>query len=137
MDAKVRLVPNPHRQGAIDRVIVIGRSSDPQRVIVLNIDALNKSPQLLARFNPGYHYATKFWTLVSCLIFIGGIVLSFIWQSWAFLAALALSIALYRANQKSVADFAREALVSDPNAANYFATLGLVWEVNERSLVVE
>ncbi|MGC2416051.1 MAG: hypothetical protein WA459_25570 [Stellaceae bacterium] len=107
MTAKVMLVPNPHRSGAIDRVIVIGKSDDQQRLIVLNIGALDKSPKLLKRFNAGYYYATRFWDTISSLVIIGGIVLSFIWHWWAFLAGMAVAVVVYRATRQSVADFAQ------------------------------
>jgi hypothetical protein len=137
MTVKVMLAPNPNRSGLIDRVIVIGKSDDQQRLIVLNIDALNKSPQLLKRFNAGYYYATKTWGAVSVFIIIGGIVLSFLWYWWAFLVGIAVGVIVYRANRQSVADFALQSLSENPEAYQHFLSLGLVWEANTKNVVPE
>ena len=135
MAAKVMLVPNPNKSGAIDRVIVIGKSEDQQRLRVLNIDALSQNPKLLRPFNSGYYYATMFWNVVSSLILVGGIILSFLWQWWAFIAGFVIAFVVFRSNKTSVADFAEQSLREHAEAYEHFASLGLVWEVSPESLV--
>ncbi|MEJ2625956.1 MAG: hypothetical protein P8Z80_15935 [Pseudolabrys sp.] len=135
MTTQVMLAPNPNRAGAIDRVVVIGRSANPQRVIVLNVDGIAKKPEILKRFNPGYFWATKMWNAVSIIVALAGIALSFLWYWWAFIAGFILAFVVYRSNRTSVADFAQEAMANDPNAESYFTSLGLVWEVDANALV--
>jgi hypothetical protein len=72
---------------------------------------------------------------VSGLIIIVGIFFSFIWHWWAFLIGIAVGSAVYRSNRQSVVDCAREALSNNPNAHQYFSSLGLVWEANAKSVV--
>src|SRR5262245_10359664 len=128
MASKVMLASNPNRSGGIDRVIVIGKSSDPDRVIVLSVDALSRDRNLLKRFNPSYYRATTFWDVIGTLIMIAGIPLSFVWHWWAFLVGFGVAAILHRSNQKSIADFAYEVLASNPDSVRFFASLGLVWE---------
>jgi len=137
MASQIMLAPNPTRSGAIDRVLIIANGSSPEKAVVLNVDELSKNSKLLTQFNPGYHYATKFWDAVSALILVGGIVLSFVWHWWAWIAGFVIAFVIYRSNRKSVADFAKEILDNDPNAIVHFASLGLIWEINRAALVPE
>lgn len=135
MSRKTMLTPRPGNSGSIARVIVL--TDGPDGVLVLDIDALHRDPTHLKRFNPGYSAAARFWGVISSLVALTGIGLSFFWHWWAFLAGFALSFALYRANAASTADFAIEAIQKNPDAVHYFTTRGLTWLAPRSSLVAD
>src|SRR4029453_827499 len=97
-----------HRAGAIDRVIVLGKSEDQTQLRVLNIDALAKNPQLLKRYGSSYSYATVFWNVVSAIVLVGSIIVSFMWYWWLFIVGFVVAIVIHRSNKASVADFVQE-----------------------------
>jgi hypothetical protein len=133
--AQVMLAPNPNRLGAVDRVIVLGKTADQARLIVLNIDALAKNPQLMKRYGKSYLHAVMLWNAVSTVVLVGGIAASFIWHWWLFLVGFGIAIVIHRSNQRSAADFAQEILADNPEAYQHFVSLGLVWDAAEQSLV--
>jgi hypothetical protein len=48
-----------------------------------------------------------------------------------------IAFVVYRSNRKSVGDFAKEVLDNNPDAIVYFASLGLIWEIDRTALVPE
>lgn len=135
MTVKIMLCPNPYRNKAIDRVIVLGRSEDGQFARVLNIDAIHKDPTILKPFGANYSRATTLWNFVALLIFVVGVGLSFYWKWWAFIPGAIICYVFLRANRTSTGDFAVEVLANNSDAYSYFVQKGLVWEAPVQSLV--
>ena len=69
MATREMLAPNPHRTMGIDHVIVVGKSADQQRLVVLSVDALVKNPALMQTYGSEYKWATVFWNLVGAIMF--------------------------------------------------------------------
>ena len=131
------LAPNPNRGGDVDRVVVVGRSADQNSVIVLNIDALSKNPNLL-RFPSSRHISvSKFWNAVIVLVLVGFVALSFFWHWWAFIAGFIVSLGIHHATRHSVPGFDLESLAENPENFAYYASQGLVWEASPQSVVPE
>ena len=68
MATREMLAPNPHRSMGIDHVIVVGKSADQQRLVVLSVGALVKNPALTQTYGSGYKWATVFWNVVGAIM---------------------------------------------------------------------
>lgn len=132
---RTMLAPNPNGSGSIVRVIVLGKSDDGQWLKVLGIDPISQNPAILKRFNPGYVYATRFYAAVATIIMFAGIGLSFFWHWWAFIVGFVIGYIIQNATQKSVADFAAEALAAHKDALQYFEELGLIWDAKATTVM--
>lgn len=133
---QIYLAPNPHRNMAIDRVIVLNRSENGEALLVLNVDALKNNPtELLKPFGSRYTGALNIWDWIALIVAFVSIVLSFIWHWWTFIPGLLLGGVLGKANQQSAADFAIEILARDKTAFDFWNGKGLVWTASAKSLV--
>jgi hypothetical protein len=121
----------------IDRVIVLAETADKQNVVVLSVDGLNKDPSAMRSLSGAQRGAVALWSIVSTVVFIAGIVGSFIWHWWAFLPATALAVVLHWANAKSLTDFNLEFLPRDAITIERLTQRGLVWTAPSRSVVPE
>ena len=135
MATREMLAPNPHRSMGIDHVIVVGKSADQQRLVVLSVDALVKNPALMQTYGSGYKWATVFWNLVGAIMFLGGFALSLLWHCWAFIAGFVLAVMILKATRRSKADFVVAMLATNREARAHFVEQGLIWEAPTQSVV--
>jgi hypothetical protein len=71
-------------------------------------------------------YADIFWTSVTLIFFIGGIVASFIWYWWAFIAGLFLSYIVSKANTKSNSENILDVITRDEGYYNRLMRNGFI-----------
>lgn len=135
MATREMLAPNPHRSMGIDHVIVVGKSADQQRLVVLSVGALVKNPALTQTYGSGYKWATVFWNVVGAIMFLGSIACSFLWHWWAFIAGFVLAVMILKATRRSKADFVVEILATNREARARFMEQGLIWEAPTQSVV--
>lgn len=135
MAGEVMLCPNPNRDMAVDRVVIVGRTADKQFVRVLNVGAIEKDPTILKPLGKGHSSAATFWNFIAIVILISSIVASFMWHWWAFLIGVVATFVLIKANQTSVVGAALEIVASDPGTIDYFTQRGLVWEARAENVV--
>jgi hypothetical protein len=121
----------------IDRVVILSEMADKQNVVVLSVDALNKDPSVIGSLGGRRKGAALLLDVVGTVVFIAGIVGSFMWHWWAFLPATALTLLLHRANLKSLTDFNLERLPKDASTIERLTHKGLVWTAPARSVVPE
>jgi hypothetical protein len=119
----------------IDHVIVVGKSADQQRLVVLSVDALVKNPALMQTYGSGYKWATVFWNVVGAIMFLGSIACSFLWHWWAFIAGFVLAVMILKATRRSKADFVVAMLATNREARAHFVEQGLIWEAPTQSIV--
>jgi len=135
MATREMLAPNPYKSMGIDHVVVVGRSADQQRLVVLSVDALVMNPALLQTYGSGYKWATVFWNVVGTVMFLGSIACSFLWHWWAFTAGFVLAVMILKATRRSKADFVVEKLATSQEARARFMEQGLIWEAPTQSVV--
>jgi hypothetical protein len=135
MAAHTMLTPNPRRVGSIARVIVIGTSADKKHHTVLNVDPFRERPALLRPLNRGFYHAMIFWRFTGVAIMLLGIALAFLWHWWACILGLVIGAMVFRANSRSAVDFVIQSLRDNPNALNYFNSLGVIWDAKVENVV--
>ena len=129
------LAPNSDRSVGVEHVIVVEKSADQQRLVVLSVDELVKNPAMMETYDSGYKWMTVLWSLVGAITFLGGVALSLLWQWWAFIAGFVLAVMLLKATRRSKLDFLVEKLATNREARTRFAEQGLIWEAPSQSVV--
>jgi hypothetical protein len=124
---KTGMVPNPCRNGAISRVLIL--SEQDGQALCLDPAPFDRKPELLRAYNPGYVFALKFWRWISALVVVAGIAGSFLWHWWVFIPGLLLSTFIHQMNSKSAGQFAAEAFRQHESAAREFQTFGALFMV--------
>jgi hypothetical protein len=133
MTIQTGLVPNPNRKGAIARVLILREHGG--QALVLDSTMFGNNPELLWPFNPGYTFAIKFWKWINAIIAVAGIIASFFWHWWAFIAGWAVSYILYLGLNKSVGQFAVRIFETSDLGAAEFKDLGALWFVDSARIV--
>ena len=100
MSLKVMLAPNPGRSTSIERVIVLGKTSDQQRLMVLNIDALRRDPALTQAYRSEGICTAAFWSSIGAALILSSVALSFFWHWWATIAGVALAALIIKATRR-------------------------------------
>ena len=134
MATKVKLAPNPNRSMAIDRVVIIGRSSDGGFVDVLSIDGLQSDEYAKRQFSR-YFMKNANWNLVALFIIIIGIAASFVWRWWSFIPGFVVSGWAGFQGKISGATAGERILADHPSAREKFAERGLIWTASVKSVV--
>lgn len=124
----------PRPDGAIARVVVVLHEIRGESATVVDVDKLAERPDILSAYGGSYSAAVKFWRAVASVILVAGIVLSFVWQWWAFVPGFVIALVVYRANNRSAGDFVLELITRQPDVLVELRRMGLVWEVPANTL---
>jgi len=129
--------PNPNRDMDIDRVVVVGKSADQQRLSVLSVNEIENNRSLFRDCRLRCRRANGARCLASAIALLGGAALAVEWRWWSPIVGLGLAAALVRTMRRNPIDLAAEIVASDKATVARLRASGAIWDVPAHVVVPE
>ena len=137
MAAILMFAPNPNRGMDIDRVVVVGKSAEQNRLSVLSVSAVENDFPLFRASRLRHRRDTVLPFLASAIALLGGVELAVAWHWWSLVVGLVLAVAIVKATHRRLIDAAAEFVAMDGETMMRLRASSAVWEVPAHLVVPE